>query len=67
MPRTEAPAAGAAGQRALVRELADRLGETAAAPRHQLARVVDVLGEEQARALLAEGFVNLSAGNRIMA
>jgi hypothetical protein len=30
------------------------LGETAAAPRHQLARVVDVLGADRARALLAE-------------
>ena len=50
----QAPVAGPAGQRALVRELADRLGETAAAPRHQLARVVDVLGEDRARALLAE-------------
>ncbi len=39
---------------ALVRELAGRLGETAAGPRHQLRRVVEVLGEDRARALLAE-------------
>ena len=43
---TQAPAA-------LARELADRLGETAAGPRHQLGRVVAELGEERARALLA--------------
>ncbi len=48
-----APAAGPAAPWALVRELADCLGETAAAPRHQLARVVEVLGDERARALLS--------------
>ena len=56
MTRVEAQTAGAAAAAAppLVRELADRLGETTAGPRHQLARVVDVLGEDRARALLAE-------------
>ncbi len=47
-------AVGVAGQRALVQELAARLGETAAGPRHQLGRVVAVLGEDRAQALLAE-------------
>ncbi|MDP9372591.1 MAG: phosphorylated adapter RNA export RNA-binding domain-containing protein [Chloroflexota bacterium] len=56
MTRVEAPTAvaGSAAPPPLARELADRLGETAAGPRHQLARVVDVLGEDQARALLEE-------------
>ena len=49
-----AAGSGSVAAPALVRELADRLGETAAGPRHQLGRVVAVLGAERARALLAE-------------
>ncbi len=67
----QAPAARPAAPRALVRELADRLGKTAAAPRHQLAWVVEVLGDERARALLVEilaieeqGGLQLSDGRR---
>ncbi len=57
-----AAAADVAGQRALVRELADRLGETTAGPRHQLARVVDVLGE--ALAVEARGGLMVPDGSR---
>ncbi|MDP9375953.1 MAG: phosphorylated adapter RNA export RNA-binding domain-containing protein [Chloroflexota bacterium] len=55
MTGLEAPAAaaGSVALPALVRELVDRLGETAADPRHQLARAVAVLGEDRVRALLA--------------
>ncbi len=61
-----AAAGDATGPRALVRELADRLGETAAGPRHQLARVVDVLGEDRARALLAEALAIEARGGLLL-
>ncbi len=62
----ELMAAGQAAPRALVRELADRLGETAAGPRHQLGRVVAVLGEARARALLAEALALEEQGGLLL-
>ncbi|MDP9375754.1 MAG: phosphorylated adapter RNA export RNA-binding domain-containing protein [Chloroflexota bacterium] len=61
-----APAAGPAAPRALVRELAGQLGETAAGPRHQIARVIDALGEERARALLAEALAVEGRGGLLL-
>ena len=51
-----------AARRALVRELADRLGEAERGPRALLARVVVTLGEERARAFLAEALATEAAG-----
>ncbi len=62
----QAAATGQAAPRALVRELAARLGETTAGPRQQLARVVDVLGEARARALLAETLVIEERGGLLL-
>ncbi|MDP9372713.1 MAG: phosphorylated adapter RNA export RNA-binding domain-containing protein [Chloroflexota bacterium] len=64
MTRVAAPTAVAGA--ALVRELADRLGETAAGPRHQLGRVVAVLGEARARALLAEALAIEGRGGLLL-
>ncbi len=46
--------------------IAGQLGETAAGPRHQIARIVDELGEERARALLAEALAIEGRGGLLL-
>ena len=58
----QAGTADAAARRALVQELADRLGEAERGPRALLARVVATLGEERTRAFLAETLAVEAAG-----
>ncbi len=58
--------ADAATRRALVRELADHLGEAERGPRALLARVVATLGEAQARAFLAEALAVEAAGGMLL-
>src|SRR4051794_18945692 len=51
---------------AVADDLAAALGETEALPRRQLARVVRVLGEDRARALLAEARAIEAAGGQLV-
>ena len=56
----------AAAQRRIAEELADELGETEELPRRQLRRVVQTLGAERARAILAEALAVEARGGLLV-